>query len=160
MTMWSVFEPEEAQEERTGAWADSVVFVPERLSWSSIPLAPLVLLRHQLWLGLIGYLLFQGAIGATMYGLDIEDGFALLMIGNLAVAVLLPGLRRSKLIGHGHEEVAVIVAPTLEAAEQRYFEARLSSGALRAQGVSYIPERPTHRFAGDPILGLFPEAGR
>ncbi|WGD29285.1 DUF2628 domain-containing protein [Ancylobacter sp. WKF20] len=160
MAVWTVFEPEELEEARTGDWAEAVVFVPERFAWSALLLAPLVLLRHGLWLALIGYVAIQAALGAALHVLDVDDGLALLIIVNLAVAVLLPGLRRAKLLRTGHEEVGAVVAPNFEAAEQRYFAARMGSASTLS--ATFLPRRtdPPSRADRAPILGLFPEASR
>lgn len=160
MAVWTVFEPEELEEARTGDWAEAVVFVPERFAWSALLLAPLALLRHGLWLALIGYVVIQAGLAAALHALDVDDGLALLIIVNLAVAVLLPGLRRAKLLRAGYEEVGAVVAPNLEAAEQRYFAARMG-GASTLSGTS-LPRRtdPPSRADRVPILGLFPEASR
>lgn len=165
MTVWTVFEPDEDGERHTTlAWADGFVFVPERLSWSALLLAPLVLLRHRLWLAFIVYVLAQGVVIAAILGLDLPDrAFALLLVANIAVAVGLPGLRRAKLLGKGFEEAGCVVAPKLEAAEQRYFDARLGDIA-----VARVPLPPVGgarinaaaRPAQAGVLGLFPEAAR
>ncbi|WP_428032183.1 DUF2628 domain-containing protein [Ancylobacter sp.] len=163
MAVWTVFEPEEAGERRTTLhWADGCVFIPERLSRSALLLAPLVLLRHRLWLAFIVYALVQGALVAAIIGLDLDGAaFALLLVSHIAVAVDLPGLRRAKLAGKGYEEAGCVVAPKLEAAEQRYFDARLGNVM-----VSSPPPPPSARIhaAARPVtagvLGLFPEAAR
>ncbi|TCK29967.1 uncharacterized protein DUF2628 [Ancylobacter aquaticus] len=165
MAVWTVFEPEEGDAARTTLrWADGFVFVPERVSWSALLLAPLVLLRHRLWLAFIVYVLAQGAVIAAILVLDLEDrAFALLLVANVAVAVGLPGLRRAKLVGKGYEEAGCVVAQKLEAAEQRYFDARLGEVA-----VARLPLPPVGgarinaaaRPAQAVVLGLFPEAAR
>lgn len=161
MAVWTVFEPEAADEARaTRDWAEGFVFVPERLSWSALPLAPLVLLRHRLWLAFIVYALVQAAVVAAILLLDLDsDAFALLIVANIMVAVELPGLRRAKLAARGYEEVGTVAARRLEGAEQRYFEARLGSFVPPASVPSphaYAPARP----AESGVLGLFPEASR
>ena len=164
MTVWTVFEPEDAEERRTTQqWADGLLFVPERLSWSALLIAPLVLLRHRLWLAFIVYVLMQGALLAAMAVLDLPDrALALLLVAHIAVAVGLPGLRRSKLLAKGYEEAGCVVAPKLEAAEQRYFDARL--GEVAAFRVPLPPGGARVNAAARPaeagVLGLFPEASR
>lgn len=162
MAVWTVFEPEAADEARTTRdWADGFVFVPERLSWSALPLAPLVLLFHRLWLAFTVYALVQVAVVVAIVLLDLDgDAFALLLVANIMVAVELPGLRRAKLVARGYEEVGTVAAPKLEGAEQRYFEARLGSSVpaapAPASARAYAPARP----AESGVLGLFPEASR
>lgn len=165
MAVWTVFEPGEVDEARTTLqWADGFVFVPERMSWSALVLAPLVLLRHGLWLALIAYLVVQGGLFAAIHVLDLDStAFALLLVVNVAVAVQLPGLRRARLALRGFEETGCVVAPTLEAAEQRYFDARLAGTSapvlpLPAPGAARV-HAPARRVEST-VLGLFPEASR
>ncbi|GLK73299.1 DUF2628 domain-containing protein [Ancylobacter dichloromethanicus] len=165
MAVWTVFEPEEGDERRTTLnWAEGFVFVPERLSWSALLFAPLVLLRHFLWLAFLVYMLVQGTVIAAIVWLDL-DGRAvlLLLVANVTVAVFLPGLRRAKLAARGYEEAGCVVAPTLDAAEQRYFGARLGNVTMpplppQPLGGSRITAAP--RPAETAVLGLFPEAAR
>ncbi len=66
MAVWTVFEPDEAKDGAAptlAQWAERVVFVREKFSWLSILFAPLVLLRHRLWLALIVYIALQVLIG-------------------------------------------------------------------------------------------------
>lgn len=161
MAIFTVFEPEDADAASSFAqWAEGVALVPERLTWTAIPFAPLVLLAHRLWLALFGYALVQALIaGAVLWFALTSDALVLLLLTNVAVALLLPGLRRAKLVAAGYDEVGVVVAPSLEAAEQRYVEARLGGGsALRASAERY--PLAAHPSPERPVLGLFPEASR
>lgn len=165
MAVWTVFEPPGADEAGTTLrWAEGFVFVPERTAWSALLLAPLVLLRHRLWLALFAYALVQAGVAAAVFALDLGlSALVLLLVANLAVAVQLAGLRGAKLAARGYEEAGTVVAPRLDAAEQRYFDARLAprgaSPALpsvRANAAGSVPLRR----AEPAVLGLFPEAGR
>jgi len=89
-----------------------------------------------------------------------SDALVLLLLTNIAVAILLPGLRRGKLVALGYEEVGMMAAPSLEAAEQRYIEARLGGGRLRAPSSVAAGHLTRASVSERPVLGLFPEAGR
>lgn len=166
MTIFTVFEPEDdAAASSLAQWADGVALVPERVIWTAIPFAPLVLLAHRLWLALLGYALVQGLIVGAVLWLDVtSDALVLLALTHVAVAVLLPGLRRAKLVAAGYEEIGVVVAPSLEAAEQRYVEARLGGTSVSGPARAPLPaERyalAAHPSSERPVLGLFPEASR
>lgn len=163
MAVWTVFEPDEASDGLTAAqWADKVVFVRERLSWSSLLFAPLVLLRHLLWLGFVLYCVFQGLVTVAVMHFELgSNAWPLFLLANLVVALELPGLRRRKLAFAGYEETAAIVASNLEAAEQRYFDARLAGATLQpAASWSEPLAAPARVSTSGPVLGLFPEAGR
>ncbi|MCS0495115.1 DUF2628 domain-containing protein [Ancylobacter sp. MQZ15Z-1] len=158
MAIWTVFEPDEA-EATTERWAQKVAFVREGFSWSALFFAPLVLLAHRLWLGLLAYLAIQGALLGTVYLLDVDsDALVLLALTHLAVALMLPDLRRGKLLLWGYEETGAVAARRLEEAEQRYFEARLNAvpAPRETPAAAPLPARP----AAADVLGLFPEAGR
>ncbi|QFR33941.1 DUF2628 domain-containing protein [Ancylobacter sp. TS-1] len=167
MAVWTVFEPHGADEaDTTLRWAEGFVFVPERTAWSALLLAPLVLLRHGLWLALVLYLFVQGAVVAGVLALDLDfEALALLLVANVAVAVQLSGLRHASLAARGYEEAGSVVAARLEAAEQRYFDARLAG---TGGGASFLPVAlwsrspvPSPVRRSEPaVLGLFPEASR
>lgn len=169
MAVWTVFQPDEAKgagRASAAHWADGVVFVRERMSWSALLFAPLVLLRHRLWLAFAVYVLLQALIVFALVWLDLGDGEALLVfLPNLLVALELPALRRRKLAARGYDELGAVVAPDFEAAERRFFEGWLTAGAPEP-----APSATPPRFAapatamagnpvlGNPVLGLFPEA--
>jgi len=161
MALWTVFEPA-ADEASTTRWAEDVTFVREGFSWAALFFAPIVLLRHRLWLALIGYFLIQGALAATLFSLDTgSNAFVLFALTHVAVALMLPDLRRGKLYFRGYEESGAVVATSLEQAEQRYFESRLSGkpAATERLFASAAPANSSRR-AEPAVLGLFPEAGR
>ncbi|MCK0206798.1 DUF2628 domain-containing protein [Starkeya koreensis] len=164
MAVWTVFEPPGADEAATTLrWAEGFVFVPERTAWSALLLAPLVLLRHRLWAAFIVYALVQAGVAAAVFALDLgSSALALLLVANLAVAVQLAGLRSAKLAARGYEEAGTVVAPRLDAAEQRYFDARLAAPRSTASTHSTVRATGSYplRRAEPAVLGLFPEAGR
>lgn len=162
MAIFTVYESEEAAEASSLAeWSEGVALVPERVIWTAIPFAPLVLLAHRLWLAFFGYALVQGLIVGAVAWFDLtSDALVLLLLTNIAVAILLPGLRRGKLVARGYEEVGMMAAPSLEAAEQRYIEARLGGVRLRAPSSVAAGHLTRASVSERPVLGLFPEAGR
>lgn len=171
MAVWTVFEPDEAKDGAAGAqrmdalarWAERVVFVREKFSWASILFAPLVLLRHGLWLALFFYIVLQVLIGLAVRAFEIDGAADLLFfLPNLLVALTLSDLRRGKLLWRGYEELGAVVAPDAESAERRFFEGWLSASPPREMGFPgplQAPVGPTSP-APNPVLGLFPEARR
>ncbi|MDF2998005.1 MAG: hypothetical protein K0R27_3642 [Xanthobacteraceae bacterium] len=166
MAVWTVFEPDEAKDNAAptlARWAERVVFVREKFSWSSILFAPLVLLRHRLWLALLGYIVLQGVIGVAIAALEPAGPVDLLhLLPNLLVALTLSDLRRAKLRWRGYEELGAVVAPDAESAERRFFEGWLAGAAARPREMSFAaplqaPVGPAS-LAPNPVLGLFPEA--
>ncbi|GAB4070132.1 DUF2628 domain-containing protein [Ancylobacter sonchi] len=142
MAVWTVFEPEDGLPGEEG-WSEQVVLVREAFAWRALFFAPLVLLANRLWLAFAVYAAVEAALLAAYINVELGDSFLLvLLVPNLFVALELPTLRRRKLAWLGYEEAGVVSADFAEAAERRFFEARLGIGAVPG-----------------PVLGLFPEAG-
>ncbi len=166
MAVWTVFQPEDGEPARALAgWSDRVVFVRDGFAWSALFFSPFVLLWHRLWLGLLGYAAAEAALAVAVPMFLAGTAAALVhLIPNLLVAFLLPDLRRLKLERRGHEEVGAVVAPTLAAAERRFFEGALTGGVPVPTAAPRPPApfvAPVHgRAALAPVLGLFPEADR
>lgn len=152
MAVWTVFVPDEGDGALAGSqWAERVVLVREKFSWSALLFAPLVLLCHRLWLAVLFYAAFQGALAFAIHQLDLGDaGDVLYAFAHLVVAFELPALRRAKLVGRGYEELGALIAPTLDAAEQRFFDGE--AGGVPASSPSRL------RAPSRAVLGLFPEA--
>lgn len=144
MAMWTVFEPEEALPGEA-EWSGRVVFIREAFAWRALFFAPLVLLANRLWLAFLAYVAVEAALVVAYMRLEPGNWFIVaLLVPHLYVALELPTLRRFKLARSGYEEVGVVSADYVEAAERRFFESRLGGGPV-------VP---------GPVLGLFPEAGR
>ncbi|MCK0197480.1 DUF2628 domain-containing protein [Ancylobacter sp. 6x-1] len=172
MTSWTVFQPAPAGEQPDRSeWPDGVVFVRERFSRAGLVLGPLVLLWHRLWIAFAGYVVLAGAWFVLVPHIASGWPVAFLdLLPHLLVGHLLADLRRWTLRRAGYQEIGTVVAPDLPAAERRFFEAWLASGA--GQSTDTVGSRPTlppaaanpRSFAGrdvaPPVLGLFPEAGR
>lgn len=166
MAVWTVFEPDAAKESTASVprWVERLVFVREKISWSSLLFAPLVLLRHRLWLAFVVYLLVQAGLAMAVSLLDLDAVAGLLgFLPNLLVALSLPDLRRRKLAWWGYDELGAVVAPDLDSAERRFLEGWLAGGPDLGHSYSAgsLPAlRPVQStpMASMPVLGLFPEA--
>ena len=90
MTTYTVLAPRAADAfaEGSGA-AERAVFVPDRFSWLTLLLTPLVLLRHRLWLALLAYVAVAVMMQVCVAYLGVPDtvsaivmaGFSLLLAG-------------------------------------------------------------------------------
>lgn len=169
MAVWTVFEPDAAKDGNWSVprWAERLVFVREKFSWTSLILAPLVLLRHRLWLAFVVYLVAQALIGGALAVLELDPAAGVLgFLPNLLVALSLPDLRRRKLAWRGYDELGAVVAPDLDAAERRFLSGWLASapfggfaGSEAARpALRVAPSAPATPAAANPVLGLFPEA--
>jgi hypothetical protein len=123
------------------------------------------MLRYRLWLALVGYLVLSTGGGILLYMLDASGitasvaGFLLSLLVGLEAA----SLRRSKLARRGWTNLGVVVGDDREAAERRFFDAWVGSGAPATTPMTPPPAQPglpARRPAGtSDIIGLFPEPG-
>src|ERR1700680_32245 len=166
MSVYTVHEPPR----RAGTAAADVerfAFVRDGFSWWAFLFAPLWMLRHRMWLGLIGYVVIAGAIEIPVK-LSGAPGFAASVIGlllGLLVGLEAGTLRRFTLNRRGWKNLGVVSGDDLEDAERRFFDVWLrrtntpSSGPQAAMPGS-ASAAPTRRGPlGSDVIGLFPEPG-
>ncbi len=167
MSVYTVHEPPT----RAGAAASDVerfAFVRDGFSWWAFLFAPLWMLRHRMWLVLIGYLVVVGAIEIPVR-MSGAPAFAASFIGillGLLVGLEAGTLRRFTLNRRGWKNLGVVSGDDLEDAERRFFDAwlrrpNLPSGAPHAPTPpSPPPAAPNRRGPlGNDVIGLFPEPG-
>jgi hypothetical protein len=166
MSVYTVHEPPR----RAGAAASDVerfAFVRDGFSWWAFLLAPLWMLRHRMWLVLIGYVVIAGAIEIPVK-LSGGPALATSLIGillGLLVGLEAGTLRRFTLGRRGWKNLGVVSGDDLEDAERRFFDAWLQRKSSPSNG----PPAPTPGPAsaapswrgplGSGVIGLFPEPG-
>jgi hypothetical protein len=133
-------------------------FVRDGFSFWAFLLAPLWMLRHRMWLVLLGYCVVIVALEIGLRALDVPGSV------NLAVGIILAlligfeagTLRRFTLGRRRWTNVGIIVGENREAAERRFFDAWVRSG-----GAAPMPPAPAqrHRQAAPDVIGLFPQPG-
>ncbi len=118
-----------------GAYAERFVFVPERFSLLAMLFALPWLLVHRLWLATLGYLVLIVAISTVVTSLGL--GQQALGFFSFAVSVLLGfeahNLRRRSLSRSGYRLIAVVSAPSLQDAEQKFFSQWVEEMTLRRE---------------------------
>jgi Protein of unknown function (DUF2628) len=166
MSVYTVHEPPS----RAGATASAVerfAFVRDGFSWWAFLFAPLWMLRHRMWLVLIGYVVVSVGLG-TLVKLSGASALIVSLIG-LLIALLVGleagTLRRFTLNRRGWKNLGVVSGVDLEDAERRFFDAWLR----RTNSPSSAPHAPMPRPAsaapvrrgppGSDVIGLFPEPG-
>jgi hypothetical protein len=166
MSVYTVHEPPL----RAGAAASDVerfAFVRDGFSWWAFLFAPLWMLRHGMWLVLIGYVVVAGVIEAPVR-MSGAPALAASLIGillGLLVGLEAGTLRRFTLSRRGWKNLGVVSGDDLEDAERRFFDAWLrrtnspSSGphAPMPASASAAPNRRGP--LGSDVIGLFPEPG-
>src|SRR5215468_4126738 len=124
MSIYTVYDPPLKAHE-SAPNPERFVFVRDGFSFWAFLLTPWWMLRHRLWLALIGYVIVATAllvalrlVGAST-GVTITAGALLsLLVGFEAAA-----LRRFTLSRRGWRNVGIVVADDLESAERRFFDA-------------------------------------
>ena len=101
------------------------VFVRDGFSFSALLFGPLWMLRHRMWLVLLGYVLLVGGLD---WALRQAQASALLTASVNALFALLIGieaatLRRFTLARRGFANIGIVVGDDLELAERRFFDA-------------------------------------
>jgi Protein of unknown function (DUF2628) len=148
------------------------VFVRDGFSFWAFLLAPLWMLRHRMWLVLLGYLVVTIAlqVGLSLIGASATVVAALL---SLLVGFEAATLRRFTLGRRRWTNVGIVVGDDTETAEQRFFDAWVDRGGSDsvASGGSWASAPPasaatvlsaplTRRPTASPdVIGLFPEPG-
>jgi hypothetical protein len=150
--------------------AERFVFVRDSFSWWAFLLAPLWMLRHRMWLVLLGYLVVAGVIEAALATFG-ASRTAIAIVGfliALLVGLEASTLRRLALRRRGWSNVAVISGDDLEDAERRFFDAWLREAPSRDSAAKATPTAspPGGAFVSVPrvpqtpnVIGLFPEPG-
>jgi Protein of unknown function (DUF2628) len=164
MSVYTVHEPPR----RVGAAASDMerfAFVRDGFSWWAFLLAPLWMLRHRMWLVLIGYVAVVGLIEIPVR-LSGAPALATSVIGillGLLVGLEAGSLRRFTLGRRGWKNLGVVSGDDLEDAERRFFDTWLrrtnspSSGPPMPGPASAAPNRRGP--LGSDVIGLFPEPG-
>jgi hypothetical protein len=124
MAVYTVHEPPQKRYDTAGD-ADRFVFVRDGFSFWAFLLGPLWMLRHRMWLVLIGYVVLVVGLQFGLHRLGVE-GAVPAVVGTLVA--LLVGfeagtLRRFTLARRRWTNVGVIVGDDREVAEQRFFDA-------------------------------------
>ena len=141
-----------------------IAFVRDGFSFWALLLGPLWMLRHRLWLVLLGYIVLVVVVqvGLALAGAP-ESAKALV---SLLIAVLVgleaSSLRRWKLSRRGWKQLGVVVADDRNMAERRFFDAWLGGPAanVSASPPPHAPgPAPAHAPRPTDVLGLFPQPG-
>ena len=149
--------------------AERFVFVRDSFSWWAFLLAPLWMLRHRMWLVLLGYVVVSGGIETALAGFGASPT-AMVFVGlliSLLVGLEASTLRRLSLRRRGWSNVAIISGKDLEDAERRFFDAWLRENKSRTGAADPANPSPTssgplgvpHVAQTPHIIGLFPEPG-
>jgi hypothetical protein len=159
MTAYMVFEPPEDGNDALTR-AERVVFVPDRFSWAAFLLGPLWMLRHRLWLVLLGYLVVLAALAAALHfaGVGSIGRYLILALFALLVGLESASLRRWTLLRRGWRERGTVIGDDRDMAERRFFDGFAARAAERKPAPPSPPLFGPGPGAPD-VIGLFPQPG-
>jgi hypothetical protein len=158
MTIYAVHAPLGARNNVATA-ADRCAFVRDSFSWGAFFFGPLWLLRHQLWLAFVGWLVAVLMLWAGSYWLGLSNSAAFWCY--VAIAAFLgleAGMLRSSALRRRGFELADIVASASRDGAERTFYARWFSGmAAQQSGPVFRPVTPAVS-TRERVIGTFPDA--
>jgi hypothetical protein len=156
MAVYTVHEPPPRRS--ATAEPERFIFVRDGFSLAALLFGPLWMLRHRMWLALLGYVVVVVALAALLHlhGSAAVDGPVWVLLAFL-LGFEAATLRRFTLGRRGYRNIGLVVGDDLELAERRFFDSwtnRSSAGESSPQGraAAPFPSPPEH-----PILGLFPD---
>ena len=169
MAIYTVHEPPPRADERAPD-PGRFVFVRDGFYFWAFLLGPLWMLRHRLWLVLLGYIvviiaLHVGlrALGASTTVITVASVPFALLIGFEAAT-----LRRFALARRRWRNVGTVVGDDLELAERRFFDAWLGQHPVSGASAGGEPRGASPPLAGTAprrpppspgVIGLFPQPG-
>ena len=137
-------------------------FIRDGFAFWAMIFGPLWLLRHRLWLALIGYVIVVAALAFGLAFLRPSAGAVVLAIVLFAILFGLEAnsLRRWTYSRRGWRNVGVVVGEDQESAERRFFDHWLGDGAAPAPAAPHAPAPARKQPLGSTdVIGLFPEPG-
>jgi hypothetical protein len=165
MSVYTVHEP--PQRYVAAPDAERFTFVRDGFSFWAFLFGPLWMLRHRMWLVLIGYVAILGWLETvvSLFGGSVAIAGLISFLVSLLVGLEAGTLRRFTLNRRGWKNIGVVSGDDLEDAERRFFDAWVrrtttaqpvasSSTTLSA---STVPIRRTPQ--APDVVGLFPEPG-
>jgi hypothetical protein len=170
MAIYTVHEPPR-KAEGAAPEPERFVFVRDGFAFWAFLLAPLWMLRHRLWLVLLGYVLVTVAlqVGLGLIGMSATVMSAVSLLLALLVGFEAATLRRFTLARRRWKTVGIVVGDAAESAERRFFDEWMDEhgvdGAWSPPAVpassppvldGTLSRRPA---AASEVVGLFPEPG-
>ena len=163
MTVYTVHEPRPRKNEDSTD-PDRFVFVRDGFYFWAFLLGPLWMLWRGLWLVLLLYLLATAAVQAGIWalGLSAAVNFTVGTLIGLLVGFEAASLQRWTFARRRWNNLGLVVAPDIESAERRFFDAWMARHSAPPPAASPPPTSPVPPAARIPpsapeVIGLFPE---
>ena len=162
MAVYTVHEPP-LRSGTTSPEPERFVFVRDGFSFWALLFGPVWMLRHRMWLVLIGYVAVMVGIAAVLHFTGLARvGPAVWTLLGLLIGFEAGTLRRFTLRRRGFSNIGVVVGDDLELAERRFFDVwvrKSAPGESGARGQTGAPAGPHMPQPDSHVLGLFPEPG-
>jgi hypothetical protein len=163
MSIYAVHAPANARD-NVAAAADRCAFVRDSFSWGAFFFVPFWLLRHQLWIAFLGWLVAALLLWAAAYWFGLSNSAVFWSYVAIAVFVGLEGgMLRSAALRRRGFDIADIVASESRDHAERIFYARWLTGL----GIQRQQSEPLFRAvtpvtsatpASERVIGTFPDA--
>jgi hypothetical protein len=156
MAVYTVHEPPPKRYEQASD-PERFMFVRDGFSFWAFLFGPLWMLRHRMWLVLVGYVGVSAALEIVfrLLGTLGVAKFAIGFLLSLLIGFEAATLQRFTLGRRRFANVGVIVADDMESAERRFFDVWVKSGGAAPR---VVPPSQQAAAAGD-VIGLFPQPG-
>jgi hypothetical protein len=162
MPVYTVHEPPLKQYEAV-VDPERFKFVRDGFSFWAFLLTPFWMLRHRMWLVLLGYVLLIVVLEIALYLVGASAGARVLVSVLVSILIGLEAgtLRRFTLGRAGWTDVGLVGGNNLEAAERRFFDIWIGrDAAAAAASPPPTPSAPPRVAAAVPdVIGLFPQPG-
>ena len=158
MAVYTVHEPPPKGDGQTSD-PERFAFVRDGFSLWAFMFGPLWMLRHRMWLVLLGYIGVSATLEIVFSLLNTGAGSRLVAGFFLALLVGVESatLRRFTLGRRRWINLGVIVADDLETAERRFFDVWVKSGGAAPR--TTVESRSREVAAAPEVIGLFPQPG-
>lgn len=155
MAVFTVHEPR-PRKDGSAAAPERFRFVCDGFHFWAFLLGPLWMLWHGLWLVLLTYLVAITAIQFGLFAIGVSAGVKFLVGFLIAVLVGCEAGTLWRWSLRRWTNVGVVVAPTREEAERRFFASWDGGATLPPPTVPVPPDAPVSRPTSE-VIGLFPE---
>jgi hypothetical protein len=165
MAVYTVHEPPQRAGASAAPEPERFIFVRDGFSFWALLLGPLWMLRHRMWLVLLGYGAVVAVIAAVLYGSAAVEEIVWVLLA-LLVGLEAGTLRRFSLARRGFQNIGIVVGDDRELAERRFFDAWIRKDWIAKDrpepaGSGGTPALTPLRMSQptSDVLGLFPQPG-